>query len=338
MSAPSAPTPAPVRARAGRRILAAALTLALLTVLPGCAARDEPVRVSREALGTVVAVTAYPATGGARGESGARQAIDAAYDAMAAVERDLDVHDPDSAISRLNADIGDPAALALPDRAAKVFQATRDLGVTDSFSLTLLGATEAWGFESGGRVPSDDELAAALADPRYDLGGAAKGLALDEAAAAIARSGAVTAALISSGSTTITTGAKPGGEPWRIGVEDPRDPDAVVASIEARGPVTVSTSGDYQRSFESGGVRYHHILDPSTGRPARGLRSLTVVGTVPGLDSDILSTALFVMGADSAAAYAEEHGLGLVIVDDEGRTLLVPGPEGRTWEISLSPR
>jgi len=80
-------------------------------------------------------------------------------------------------------------------------------------------------------------------------------------------------------------------------------------------------------------VLYHHILHPATGKPARGLRSLTVVGGETGLDSDILSTALFVMGVDRAEAYAREHGLGLFIVDDEGRTRIVPGPEGVAFSI-----
>ncbi len=80
-------------------------------------------------------------------------------------------------------------------------------------------------------------------------------------------------------------------------------------------------------------MRYHHILDPDTGKPARGLQSLTVVGAGTGLDSDILSTALFVMGVDKATTYAEDNGLGLVVVDDEGRVHVVPGPEDRTWEI-----
>ena len=143
----------------------------------------------------------------------------------------------------------------------------------------------------------------------------------------------MSAALISSRSTTLAFGRKPDGEPWRIGIEDPRDTDKIVATVESAADITVSTSGDYQRFFERDGVRYHHILDPETGMPAAGLRSLTVVGDIPGLDSDILATALFVMGPSAATVYAEEYGIGLVLVDAEGRTLIVPGPADRTWEI-----
>ncbi|MDZ4178902.1 MAG: FAD:protein FMN transferase, partial [Coriobacteriia bacterium] len=205
--------------------------------------------------------------------------------------------------------------------------------VREYFSPQLRGVTAAWAFESGGQVPSAGELAAALTDPRYDFGGAAKGLALDEAAATLLDSRVVDAALITAGSTTVTLGSKPDGEPWRIGVEHPREPGETIATIESPGTISVSTSGDYQRFFERDGARYHHILDPATGLPARGLQSLTVIGEIPGLASDILSTALFVAGPDVAISYAEENGLGLVLVDDEGRIQIVPGPDNASWTI-----
>lgn len=304
-----------------------AVLLAALLLTASCTRTDEPLRDSREALGTVVAMTAYGPD-----EAAMRATADVAYAAMEAVETELDAHDPDSAIGRVNA-APDPEFTALPPRGEAVLDAICVLEVREWFSPQLWAATAAWGFEEGGRVPTDAELATALADGRWDFGGAAKGLALDEAAAALEADRTVSAALISSGSTTLAFGSKPDGEPWRIGVEDPRDTQAVIATVEATGDITVSTSGDYQRYFERDGVRYHHILDPVTGMPARGLWSLTVIGDISGLDSDILSTALFVAGADSAIAYAEEHGLGLVLVNDEGRTRVVPGPQGASWNI-----
>ncbi|MBN1192667.1 MAG: FAD:protein FMN transferase, partial [Coriobacteriia bacterium] len=174
------------------------------------------------------------------------------------------------------------------------------------------------------RLNAGGELA-----PGLDLGGAAKGLALDRAREVLRASGAVSAALISSGSSTVTLGTKPDGSVWRIGIEDPRDPDSVVATFAFEGDGALSTSGDYQRFFEAEGRRYHHILHPATGFPVQGLRSLTVAGsTLSGLDSDILSTALFVRGVDEASDYARDHGIALYSVDSEGRALLVPAPEG----------
>ncbi len=309
---------------------------ALMLALTGCSRPVEPVRDARDALGTVVSVTAYFRDGAgddAVDVSGA-QAIDAAYAKMAAVEAVLNAHDPDSAIARIGEDDG----RTLPDEALAILTTVQRLGVGEEFSPYLFDVTALYDFEGAGSVPDSGEIAAALTSRRLDFGGAAKGLALDRAAGALRGSSAIEAALVTAGSTTIAFGAKPDGEPWRIGVEHPRVAGETIATVEADGAVSVSTSGDYQRFFERGGVRYHHILDPESGLPARGLRSLTVVGDIPGLDSDILSTALFVMGPDKATAYARERGLALVLVDAEGRTRIIPGPADATWRIAETSR
>jgi thiamine biosynthesis lipoprotein len=333
------------------RLLAASILIVVLAALPACAPAG-PVVVSREALGTVVSVTAY-----GEDEAAVRDAIDAAYAAMAAVEAELDVHDPDSALSAFNADPYEPRVL--PADASAILDAVLEADVAAEFSPGLLAVTRLYGFENEGRVPSPDELAIALMAsrefgctgdgnasfsrllvtdpglepggalaPGLDFGGAAKGLALDRAREALRASGAVTAALISTTSSTVTLGTKPDASVWRVGVEDPREPGRVLAVFAFEADGALSTSGDYQRYFEVDGVRYHHIIDPATGLPARGLRSLTVAGSsLSGLNSDILSTALFVKGGDGAIEYARERGLALYAVDAEGQALLVPAPD-----------
>lgn len=341
-----------------KRLLWHCLILIALVTVPGCSA-TRPVAVSREALGTVVSVTAYgPDT------AAVRDAIDRAYDAMAEVEAQLDSHDPASAISAFNADPYEPTVP--PDDVLTVLDEIAEAGVADEFSPALLAVTGLYGFEEGGRVPDAGSLATALAAsrgfgctgdgmmafarlsdpdarlepggplaPGLDLGGAAKGLALDRAREALKASGAVTAALISTTSSTVMLGAKPDGSPWRVGVEDPRDLDSVVAVFTFSGDGALSTSGDYQRFFEADGKRYHHILDPATGLPARGVRSLTVAGSsLSGLRADILSTALFVKGAEGAVEYAEQHGIALYAVDAEGRAHLVPAPGGSGLSVA----
>lgn len=308
---------------------------AFMLALMGCSPSAEPVRDARDALGTVVSVTAYTARATSGDEGDVSAAIEAAYAEMAGVERVLDAHDPSSAIAR----IGEDGSQALPEEVLAIIAVVERLEVSDEFSPYLFDVAALYDFEGAGRVPQPAEIAQALTSRRLDLGGAAKGLALDRAAEALRGSSAVDAALITAGSTTIAFGAKPDGEPWRIGVEHPRIADETIATVEADGTaegavaVTVSTSGDYQRFFERDGIRYHHILDPATGTPARGLRSLTVVGKIPGIDSDILSTALFVMGPDRAAQFARDRNLGLVLVDDQGRTRIVPAPADATWRI-----
>jgi thiamine biosynthesis lipoprotein len=174
-----------------------------------------------------------------------------------------------------------------------------------------------------------------------DFGGAAKGLALDRAMSRLRETPSVRAAMITAGSSTQVWGAKPDGTPWRIGIEDPRATGRTVAIVGSPGPgpMDISTSGDYQLFFDRNGVRYHHILDPATGRPARGLRSLTVYGAFSGLDADILSTALFVMGPSGLREAAQRYGVGIYAVDDRGRVIAYSAPKGAnvTFERVAAP-
>lgn len=331
------------------------LTLFAALIAAGCAGGGPgTVQEDRDALGTVVTITAYGEDSGA-----VRSRVDSAFAEIEAVESETNAYDESSTVAAFNADPFDDGS---PPEAEGTIQARlAELGVTSAaFHTGMFGLVSLYDFEGERLVPSAAELSVALAEarswadqedrrrftrstsrsiessqplPGIDLGGAAKGLALDRAAAALAEGGAVDAALLTAGSTTLAFGDKPDGEPWRIGVEDPRDAGRVVAVVEASSAVSVSTSGDYQLYFERDGVRYHHILDPMTGRPARGLRSLTVIGVIDGIDSDILSTALFVMGPRRAAEYAREHGLALYMVDDEGRALIVPAPSDARFRL-----
>ncbi|MBE0475591.1 MAG: FAD:protein FMN transferase [Coriobacteriia bacterium] len=353
--------PLPRRHTSRAALLSLAALLAASLAVPACSRREGPVRESRDALGTVVTVTAYAEDDGA-----AREAVDAAYAGMAEVESALDAHDESSAVAAFNRDPYRPQPL--PAEAVEVLRIVDSLDVGEWFSPAMIGVVRLYGFEEGGRVPEERELSEQVAlaasfgpagpsaaepppgaasdevrwafssrpatappsdPPGLDFGGAAKGVALDRAAKRL-RDGGVAAALLSSGSSTVAYGGKPDGEPWRVGLEDPREPETVVATVHADGGLVLSTSGDYQRYFERGDARYHHILDPSTGRPARGLQSLTVLGgELTALESDILSTALFVAGGERAEAYARERGLGLVTVDDEGLVHVVqPAGEG----------
>jgi thiamine biosynthesis lipoprotein len=323
----------------GRRITALALALLLLAPA-GCSRADEPVTVSGLALGTIVTIEVYGAD-----RAAAENAAHDAYAAISAVERELDAYSATSTIAAINADPFDWHRL--PPDALLIDSAVERLGVSGSFSPYMLGVVRLYDFGGADHVPTEGELSAALmtasmpehdgerfrfvgissstAVPGLDYGGAAKGLALDAARESL-RVASVSGALITAGSTTLTLGSKPDGTPWRIGVEDPRDPNIVRLVAEWTGEATLSTSGDYQQYFEVDGIRYHHILDPETGTPARGTRSLTVVGRISGTDSDILSTALFVGGPDAALAYAKAHGIGVYIIDSEGRTHIAPAP------------
>lgn len=194
-----------------------------------------------------------------------------------------------------------------------------------AFDPTLLPVTELWAFETGGRLPAPEQIRAALARTGFrevalkpggeaalpagfglDLGGIAKGAVVDLLAEHLIESGR-SDFLIDAGGDILVSGQKGAGQPWVIAVRHPRKSDAVLGLLRlgAEGRQTaVVTSGDYERYFEREGVRYHHILDPATGRPARGLVSVTVIAP-SAAEADGLATAAFVLGPEAGLRLLE---------------------------------
>ena len=170
-----------------------------------------------------------------------------------------------------------------------------------AFDPQMYGVMQAWGFDDGQyRVPADMQLQTA---PRlWDLGAAAKGYAGDRAVELL-KGLDVDCAMLNLGGNVQTYGTKADGTPWKVGIRDPEGKTDYVAVVSVEGTMAVVTSGDYQRYFEKDGKRYHHIMDPRTGRPAQtGLRSVTVIAG-DGMTADVMSTALFVMGPEKGAEF-----------------------------------
>ena len=164
---------------------------------------------------------------------------------------------------------------------------------------------------------------------RINLGGIAKGYVVERGIDILRRRGIQNAIVTAGGDSRLLGDRR--GRPWMVGIRDPRKDGEVAISVPLADEA-ISTSGDYERYFEEGGVRYHHIIRPSTGEPANGVHSATVFGP-DAVITDALSTSVFVMGV--------ERGLTLIgslpdyesiVIDDGGKVfysdgLMQPDPE-----------
>ena len=151
-----------------------------------------------------------------------------------------------------------------------------------------------------------------------DLGGIAKGYAADLAVESLKKEG-ILSGLVSIAGDIRTFGMKPDKSPWTIGIKNPRqtgEKDEIVAKIRLSDKA-ISTSGDYERFFISDDKRYHHLLDPKTGLPASGCRSVSIV-TDKAVDTDAFSTAVFILGPEKGMKLVKEMGMDAIIIDSSG--------------------
>ena len=165
---------------------------------------------------------------------------------------------------------------------------------------------------------------------QLDLGGYAKGYALDVAADYL-RSQGVKNALINIGGNIMALGQH-GSHPWRIGIQHPRKPGAI-ATLELKDGEAIGTSGDYQRYFELDGKRYCHIIDPRTGYPAQGIESATILvppGEHAGAISDAASKPLFIAGVHGWRDAARNMGIdSAMLIDDKGEIYVTEAMKAR---------
>ena len=153
---------------------------------------------------------------------------------------------------------------------------------------------------------------------QIDLGAVAKGYAVEEAAKVLQKEGGFQTALINAGGNIKVLGEKPDHKPWRIGIQDPKDPEKVLGTLSVPPGTAIATSGDYQRYYEVSGVRYHHILNPQTAGPAAMPIPLQSLLNRP-FGPDFYSTLLFVMTPKDAMALVENNpSLEMVYQDLDG--------------------
>jgi len=250
--------------------------------------------------------------------------VDEAFDEVDRIDRLMSHYKANSPLSRVNREAAQHPVAVEPELFDFIVDAMRyhrDSG--GAFDITVGPLMRAWGFFQGeGRVPSENELAAArrhvggahvMLNPisktigfdesgvELDLGGIAKGYAVDRVVALLRRR-QIAAALISAGGSTIyALGAPPGADGWEVELQDPIDPRKIAFAIELKDRA-LSVAGSSEKAFEAGGVRYSHIMDPRTGRPVQGVLSVAVL-TSSGTAGDALDNAFFVLGPERSRGY-----------------------------------
>lgn len=298
------------------------VTVVLLTGLSACSRDSGPTRETRFLLGTAASISIYD-------ESFPSQTIDRAFERVTEIQNRMSINESDyddTEILAVNRNAGRASVSVSDDTAEVVREGIRWAEVTNgAFDISLAPLITLWGIGTPReQVPSPAAIEGRISlvgydeiqvtdDPdiflpregmAIDVGGIAKGYAVDETARIIREAG-VSHALVDFGGDIFTVGTRVDGNPWRIGVQHPSsERQELLAVIELVDQAVVS-SGDYERFFERNGIRYHHIIDAETGAPSRsGLTSVTIVGP-EAMGADALSTGVFVMGLEAGMALVE---------------------------------
>ena len=300
------------RIRASIASLACLLGVLAITLLAGCT--KEPIyRQQSYVFGTLVEVTIW-------GENDARaqELIGKVLREFDRLHKELHAWQP-SELTRVNAAIAKGEAITATPELAAILQDAAKLSAQSNgtFNPAIGKLIALWGFQSDEFKPNipDAEKIKALVDAKpsmadlkiagttisssnrevqIDLGGYAKGYALDRAVDILKKEGTQNA-LINIGGNIIALGER-GNRPWRIGIQHPRKTSAI-AVLDIYDGEAIGTSGDYQRYFEKDGKRYCHILDPASGVPVQNVQAVTVIakrGADAGVMSDVASKPIFI--------------------------------------------
>lgn len=338
--------------RKRKKGLMAAIAGGLIILLSGCgAAPPQKQTLVDTAMGTIVSQTLYIQQG--------EETLDetaAVMQLLAELEQqELSWRIADSEVARINARAQEAISPSLYGILSQIWQVSEDSG--GALDVTLGRLSRLWNLdelsvlaENGGstateqiNIPAKELIQTALADcgwekvqlsegtialpvgMQLDLGAVGKGIACDRIREYLYSQPRITGAVVAVGGSVVTYGQKPDGSSWQVAIMHPREEGAYLGILSLTGENYISTSGDYERYVMADGVRYHHILDPATGHPARsGLCSVTVVCD-SGLLADALSTACFVLGPERGLALAEAYGAEALLVEEDGTLHMTEG-------------
>lgn len=326
------------------------IILSTVLLLTACGNKEQPLYQEQGyVFGTLVEVSVY-----GEDEAKSRQAVASVMQEFQRLHDLLHAWKP-SALSELNAAIARGETREVAPEIAAMLKDAAQLSAQSGglFNPAIGGLIKLWGFQSDEFKPvlPDEKalLALVAAQPQMsdlvfspspptplpkgergelvgshnkavqlDLGGYAKGYALDRAAVLLKQQG-IHNALINIGGNVLAMGSH-GARAWRIGIQHPRKPGPL-ATLELHDGEAIGTSGDYQRYFEFGGKRYCHLIDPRSGRPVQAVQAVTVLthGAHAGTLSDATSKPLFISGAAGWRNAAQKMQLTeALLIDDAG--------------------
>jgi FAD:protein FMN transferase len=294
-------------------------------------AEDQPTRRTQFIMGTLVEITV------SHSDPDVIQAITTqAFDEMQRIEQLMSTYIPDSEISRINHAAGKetiPVSREVEEVIREgIYWSEQSSG---AFDITVEPLVYLWDFDGEKEtIPSENTLRKTASLVNYkdieikdhtvrlkrrgmaiNVGGLAKGYAVDRAISILR--GKVKNGIVNAGGDLFAFGQKKPQTSWNIGLQHPRKPQELLAAFAVQNQA-IATSGDYQRYFIKDGVRYHHIFDPQTGRPARLMISATII-TTEVMDADALATAVFVMGPEKGIEWIDsiENAEAMVVLEDE---------------------
>lgn len=327
-----------------------AAAIALLLFLAGCA-REPLYQAQSYVFGTLVEVTIH-------GEEEARARVLANHvlQDFQGLHQRLHAWQPDSDLYRLNEALASgPEPVAISSELAQILSHATAMSQQSGglFNPAIGGLIQQWGFQRDTFTPVKIDAGAirrlVQANPqmsdivveagqaysrnpavRVDLGGYAKGYALDRAVRYLRQQG-VKNALINIGGNVIALG-RHGDTPWRVGIQHPRQPGPI-AMLDLPDGWAIGTSGDYQRFFEQDGQRYCHLIDPGSGYPTQHVQAVTILvppGPEAGMLSDVATKPIFIAPMSQRAAMAARMGVQhVMVVDGEGSIFVSAGMQAR---------
>jgi FAD:protein FMN transferase len=318
----------------------------LFFLLSACSHQEDRIyQKSKILMDTLVNITVVSSS-----DSMADKSVDVAFAEIEKLEKLLNFYSAESEISLINGHAGlsgvkvSSDVLGLIDKAIYVSEKTKG-----SFDITIGPLTSMYDFHKQIR-PDDGKIREKLPLINYrdlltdnvkstvylkrkgmliDPGGITKGYAADRAVETLKKQG-IHAGIVAIAGDIKAFGLKPDGKPWKIGIRNPDakgDKDDVMATVELT-DMAISTSGDYERYFMSNGKKFHHLLDPKTGYPAGGCRSVTVMAK-EGVFTDAFATGIFILGPEKGMAVFKETGLNGIMIDSHGTTHITPDLRGK---------